>query len=834
MMNANYASSPARFSTLCRSILRRKCQSSFPALVGVLTGHLLADQPSSPTDSSFGLATPGSSRTLVDTDGDGWDDLWVSLFPKIDRTDFAADDNHDGITNYLHMLGFRDPYSDPQPYSTAESQARENLLEEERLAAQTSLWSQRRAVLAPYLHEPFRLAGGQPASVHEVEADQKAAAAQLSAVLTEQALKDEAATEIWCQENGIPRVQFAPDGRAVGLEMRNGVLCGVAAPSYEAASWMEADRLLPGGTPSQLWSGLTPLVLNGAGMRVGYWDVGTIRVTHQEFYVSPTVQRVENKQAGQISDHATAGAGILAAAGVVPGRGGLAPAVSVHGRSYDAAVSEVLATVNSATTTDDLSVACLNMVDLIGWTDNTGGNPNGWIWWGNSAISLKDWRFGFYNDRAAQADQVGYAAPKCLMVFAAGNEAAPGPHGGPSTNSIWHYEFSGGQTYYTSAFRYLDGQWPGNAAFDKFDSLASWAVAKNVLTVGAATISGVRWASPTSVTIAAYSSRGPTDDGRIKPDVVASAIITNTPGSASDTATSGLGGTSSAVPEVAGALILVAEAWKTLHPSQPEIRSDTLKALAIHTASECGPHPGPDYTHGWGLLNAEAAAVVIAQDAASACHAQIKETTLSTGGMVSFPVTASGQRPLKVTLVWLDPAHAILPNADNPLTPHLVNDLDLVVTGSDQVPFYPFRLTRDNPIAPPLTDAPNHRDTVEQVLISNPAAGGTYQVTITPTGTLQNQNGTAAPQKLSLVITGALTVPGPEFRITVFSQTGPSTYTLGWPANVGCVYRIQSSTDLQTWDDLPGDLPANLTLMTADVPVIPEEPQKFYRVTLIE
>ncbi|MGI8604605.1 MAG: S8 family serine peptidase [Verrucomicrobiales bacterium] len=404
----------------------------------------------------------------------------------------------------------------------------------------------------------------------------------------------------------------------------------------------------------------------------------------------------------------------------------------------------------------------------------------------------------------------------------------------PTADYTWHYEFTGGQTIYTNAFRYLDGKWPGNPAYDKYDSLAHFAVAKNVRTVGAATISGSRWTSPASVTIASYSSRGPTDDGRIKPDVVASGLIQNTPGAASDSATSGLGGTSSATPEVAGALTLVAQAWKTLHPERPEIRAETLKALAIHTASECGPAPGPDYTYGWGLVNAEAAAIAIAQDAASACHALIKETTLPNGSSVTFPVTASGQQPLKVSLCWLDPAHSILPAADNPATPHLVNDLDLTVTRTGQPPHYPFRLTRATPTAPPLTDGPNHRDTVEQVLVNSPVPGATYQVTVTPTGALVNQNSVSASQKLTLVITGIVIVPGPEFRVTVFTQTDTFTYTMGWPATVGCVYRIQTSTDFQSWADLSGDLPANQTFMATDIDVDPSEPQRFYRVKLVE
>ena len=77
------------------------------------------------------------------------------------------------------------------------------------------------------------------------------------------------------------------------------------------------------------------------------------------------------------------------------------------------------------------------------------------------------------------------------------------------------------------------------------------------------------------------------------------------------------------------------------------------------------------------------------------------------GGSASFSVIAKGQEPLKVTVCWLDPAHAALPLALDPLTPHLVNDLDLRVTSGGQT-YYPYRLTREAPARqPPFTNAAN-------------------------------------------------------------------------------------------------------------------------------
>ena len=272
-----------------------------------------------------------------------------------------------------------------------------------------------------------------------------------------------------------------------------------------------------------------------------------------------------------------------------------------------------------------------------------------------------------------------------------------------------------------------------------------------------------------------------------------------------DTQTSGLGGTSAATPNVTGSLNLLLQHWKTVYPGQPVLRWSTLKGLAIHTADECGPYDGPDYTFGWGLLNVEKAAALVSMDAGSGNHLHIKETLVAKGGSASFSVIAKGQEPLKVTVCWLDPAHAALPLALDPLTPHLVNDLDLRVTSGGQT-YYPYRLTREAPAASPLLPMrPTACDTVEQVLISTPASGVTYTINVSPFNTLRNHLGQPASQNVSIIVSGVEASPSPDFQVTVFEPTGLNASTLGWPAVVGTVYRLQTSVDLQTWADASGD-----------------------------
>jgi subtilisin family serine protease len=93
----------------------------------------------------------------------------------------------------------------------------------------------------------------------------------------------------------------------------------------------------------------------------------------------------------------------------------------------------------------------------------------------------------------------------------------------------------------------------------------------------------------------AYSSRGPTIDGRAKPDLVAPANVSSaTYGAFRACAGSGFAGTSAAAPHVAGAAALVKEA-------NPSFGSAALRAFLESRALDLGV-PGPDELFGIGKL----------------------------------------------------------------------------------------------------------------------------------------------------------------------------------------------------------------------------------------
>jgi subtilisin family serine protease len=123
------------------------------------------------------------------------------------------------------------------------------------------------------------------------------------------------------------------------------------------------------------------------------------------------------------------------------------------------------------------------------------------------------------------------------------------------------------------------------SAPDPAFSLSNYADSSHVLTVGA-----VRW---DTLLNEPYSSRGPTLDGRIKPDLVAPSCVPVSVPIPPDGRTT-FCGTSAATPFVSGAVALLRQAQPALTPAQ------VREALRVR-ARDLGP-AGPDNTYGWGLV----------------------------------------------------------------------------------------------------------------------------------------------------------------------------------------------------------------------------------------
>lgn len=476
---------------------------------------------------------------------------------------------------------------------------------------------------------------------------------------------------------------------------------------------------------NQLWAGgSSGLNLTGSSQsikgKMAVWDGGRVLGTHQEL----TGRILQKDNPGGLSDHATHVAGTMVATGVSANAKGMAYQFQeLHAYDYNSDVSEMM------TAAPNLLVSNHSYGTLTGWQFNN--TLNRWEFYGGQG-AMEDANFGYYNFQAQLFDSIAYNAPYYLIVKSAGNNR---DNNGPPVGGTYYYQNSSG--VWVSATRPA-----GMSSNDGYDIISTYGGAKNILTVGA--INGIPggYSGPASVVMSSFSSWGPTDDGRIKPDVVAAGVNLYSPVASANNAYGVFSGTSMATPNASGSLMLLQEYYHQL--KGVFMRSATLKALAIHCADEAGPADGPDYQHGWGVLNVAKGAEVIKSNNLQA-H-QIFEEVLTNGATFTMNVVASG--PLKATIVWTDPKGTVTTTGilDNPAR-KLVNDLDLrIIQGSTT--YMPWKLDPANPAAP-ATTGDNNLDNVEKVEIKNAVPGISYVIQVTHKGVLER-----GQQAFSLILSG--------------------------------------------------------------------------------
>lgn len=444
--------------------------------------------------------------------------------------------------------------------------------------------------------------------------------------------------------------------------------------------------------------------LDGSGLTLGIWDAGWVRGSHQEFQAAGSAVTYGDA-ANYFDDHGTHVGGTMVAAGVVPRAKGMAPKAKLRSYDWNADDTEMLAGGAVAATNTALMPISNHSYGIIARSE----------------------AMGVYHRYAADMDAVAFSTPYYLQIWAAGNDQ--------DRLRVW----SG------------------------YQSLHYYQTAKNTLVVGAvsdAVAYGER--AVRNATMSDFSSWGPTDDGRIKPDVVGNGVSVYSPVATGNSAYDGTySGTSMAAPNVAGSAALLVQQYVREFGVLP--RADLLKALLIHTADDLG-NPGPDYQFGWGLVNTKAAAALIAQEDAS-------PGTVFFAGTISNAVAPAlpagftnnfawdGVSAIKATLVWTDPEGAPVTATDS-RSNNLVHNLDLRIVdpaGSTNQPFVmPFvgAWTYDS-MGMPAVRGKNDTDNVEQVVIaaSNTAAG-TYRLEVTLDGPL-----TLPQQDFYIVLTGAGTTP---------------------------------------------------------------------------
>jgi len=515
----------------------------------------------------------------------------------------------------------------------------------------------------------------------------------------------------WAKLNGYP-IRTEIDGSLLDIQYigANGRPQYYKTDNSNSAATISTNKVYSGGGAG--------LSLTGSGITVREWDGGSVMATHQEFGARVTVV-----DAVATHYHSTHVAGTIMASGVVASAKGMAFAANLRSFDWDFDVSEMATEAAAGALISNHSYGYTR-----GWYSGT--------WYGDPAISvLEDYLFGFYDSETQQWDQIALNAPYFLICKSAGNDRGNSGSGYPP-----------------------DGP---------YDCIGQQGIAKNILTVGAVDDIPGGYTTPAGVvqTNTYFSSWGPADDGRIKPDIVANGYSLYSTYNTNNTSYQSLSGTSMASPSAAGSLALLQQHYHTLTGNY--MRSATLKALVIHTADEAGPNTGPDYMFGWGLMNTKNAALKISADQTTDV---ISELTLNNGATYTREIIALGTEPIKVTIVWTDRVGTPPAPSLDPINPMLVNDLDLRITRAGNT-YYSWKLDRDNPANAATNASENNVDNVEVVYIASPVAGATYTITVDHDGSLSG-----GPQAYSMILSGILSTVPPVADF-IASNTNPSINT---------------------------------------------------------
>jgi len=479
--------------------------------------------------------------------------------------------------------------------------------------------------------------------------------------------------------------------KSIGIKKLYDIIDGepiyVSTENTSSAESTRTDFIQPGGSLN--------LNLEGENMHVATWDGGPTLSTHQEFegYGDNPVSRVTTPDASASnsqSNHSTHVSGTIVAKGVNAAAKGMAPRATLTSFDWD---NDQLEALQQATNNGLLL------------SNHSYGFP---------VSGSPAWFMGAYSTDAASWDDVHYNAPYYLAVNSAGNSGLDTYTGGLANN---------------------------------YDKLTADKNSKNNLVVANAIDPLVHpngSGDLLNLFINTGSSQGPSDDGRIKPDISADGTNVFSPVSTTDLAYSTFSGTSMSAPNTTGTLLLLQEYYNQLNGNF--MKSASIKGLVCHTATDDFSSPGPDPIFGWGMLDARRAAETI-QDKSNG-EALIMESTLTNGEVYTMTFNVTDPQNLSATLCWTDVPGTPINNVLNSSTPALVNDLDLRITDPNGTVFLPWKLQLSN-VQGLAIKGDNTVDNVENVDVTS-IVTGIYTLTISHKGNITNSN-----QDYSLILTGS-------------------------------------------------------------------------------
>jgi serine protease AprX len=484
------------------------------------------------------------------------------------------------------------------------------------------------------------------------------------------------------------------------------------------------------GTNRMYPGGTLGISVTGQGMLAGVWDGGKIRDTHQEFSGNKIIL---GDLATSLSSHGTHVTGTVIATGVSPIRKGIAYQAQAKTYDWNSDYDEMLAFGNEGYLVSNHS-------------------------YGYNTTSLSTAKFGAYDVSSIEIDNVSNAFPFYQVVIAAGNDR--------NSTTLSQVNLKGG-----------------------YDLLTGKCTSKNAIVVA-----GVEevpsYVDSSSVIMSTFSNYGPTDDGRIKPDISAKGVDVSSCTSIGNSTYSSFNGTSMASPSIAGLVLMLQKHYNNLYPLT-YMRASTVRGLICHSAKEAGLNPGPDYEFGWGLANAELAANIITNRNVSSV---LEENTLNINETFTKQISISSVQKLSATICWTDPNGQtnVTGDIDN-RTPRLKNNLDLKILKDDTI-YYPWKLYVEDPTAPAINTEENDVDNVEKVEIPN-AQPGVYTIQVTHKGTL-----TGGSQVFSLIANATnglnLNTSDYEFDNSIFVYPNPATTILYYQVKNDITIDTVSVTDI--------------------------------------
>mgnify|MGYP000172407924 CR=1 FL=1 len=526
-------------------------------------------------------------------------------------------------------------------------------------------------------------------------------------------------------------------------------------PVYYIAD--NADAAISTNTKAVYPGGSLGLSLEGQGMFLGEWDAGAARFTHEQL----TGRVLLKDNTPYFDNHSTHVCGTMIGDGTPQSLAkGMAPKATVWSYDWNLDNSEM-----AAAGANGMLVSNHSYGTVAGWFYD-----GSWNWYGNPNYNANEsYLFGWYDLETRTWDQIAYNAPYYLIVKSAGNDRddnAP-PPGTPHT----HLGLGSFTDTHPS---------DGNSGTG-YDCLPTKSNAKNILTVGAVNDIPGGYNGTASVVMAGFSGWGPTDDGRIKPDICGNGINLFSAVATGDDRYATFSGTSMSGPNVAGSCILLQEHYENIHPGN-YMRAATLRGLVLHTADEAGAAEGPDYMFGWGMMNTGKAASLISEDANLESH--IQENALNNGTTFTHSITINGSQPLVATICWTDVPGAPQSEGHDIPTLNLVNDLDMRIIHAGDT-YMPYVL---EPAQPSLaaTTGDNFRDNVEKIFLANPIAGE-YLIVVNHKGTLSGGS-----QPFSLILSGITNSACADPRILSVAQNSGNSATMSWlPGNASVGYTIE-------------------------------------------